>query len=651
MVDGMVDGRVDGHLEKDLLVESVYDPVSRRNLTLDEAVARGIVNLERGVYVHPDTNEKLSVEDAIQRGYLSVRLAPPGSKDVDSSRLLGRRLMAVNSEGVGDFEKMVTRKADVFAAPLQVSITEKLRNRKELEKKYVTDPVSGKKLTVTEALRSGLLTLDPLSFVLPDGSKCTVFEAAQKGLIDASTLSEIAMLLEPYSLQRYISEGTIDANRGQYVDPVTGERMSLAEAISRGKLDPEGVFFVDNLGRSVLSLSTAIKNKKFDAESGCFIDPLTGKKLTIAEAILRGLISADVNAEEMSSRLSSAKVLGALFESKVGGIKDPRTGEEISLEDAVLDGILDVEKAEFVHPGTKQRMPLSEAVARGLLSPETAKKVLEAMSHSSLEDLITQKRIDLATGRFIDPETKRRITIKEAIEKGLLDPGSVFLVNPSDNLPVSLSTLIRDGKFNPETGKFRDASTGLEVSIATAVKQGTIATRFEADDLLDGKRALKDLLEGRKVSQNSAMFVLPNGDVIPLKEAMANGFLSSEAAVKVDRETGNVVLADGSEAVVQALIDTKSHLDFVNGVESQIAQQEPVTDDAGHLRQLTAVNEVSYSLQQYSCDSLAGGGHDVMSSYIGKAIRAEIVLRFASHAHIANSSSSEYTDCTLLVGS
>ena len=40
-----------------------------------------------------------------------------------------------------------------------------------------------------------------------------------------------------------------------------------------------------------------------------------------------------------------------------------------------------------------------------------------------------------------------------------------------------------------------------------------------------------------------------------------------------------------------------------------------------------------------------------MSSYIGEAIRAEIVLRFASRAHIANSSSSEYTDCTLLVGS
>lgn len=51
------------------------------------------------------------------------------------------------------------------------------------------------------------------------------------------------------------------------------------------------------------------------------------------------------------------------------------------------------------------------------------------------------------------------------------------------------------------------------------------------------------------------------------------------------------MLADGSDVVVQALLDTKSSLDGVNEIESHVAGQEPVSDDAEQLRQLLALNE------------------------------------------------------------
>lgn len=579
------DGLVNGEAGKDLLVEGVYDPLSRKTLTLNEAVGRGVIDLERGAYFNPVTKDGMSIEEAIQRGYLSVRLADPNARDSPYSPLLGRRMTAVNGRGVGDFEQMVARKSDILMAPMRVSIEQKVRGLKELEARHVRDPSTGKKLTVAEAMDSGLLSLDPLGFTLPDGKKCTIFEAAQQGLIDPQTTKEILKLLEPHRLERYISDGVIDAARGQYVDPTTGERMSLAEAVSRGKLDAGNIFYTDNLGQSVISLKMAAANNRFDLETGQVIDPLTGKKLTLAEAIGRNLINPDVDVEEMSARLSSAKALDSLFKSNVRGIKNPQTGQEISLEDAVYEGILDATKAEFVHPVTKKRIPLTEAAALGLVSPETTKKILDSMSQSSYEDLIARKEIDVATGKFIDPETKRKISMKEAIAKGYLDPGSIYLFDISENRPVSLSTLIAQGKFNPETGKFRDPSSGSEMSVTAAVKQGTVATRFGAEDVVDGKKALQDLLDSRKLSQNSAMFVLPSGDLVPLKEALANGLVSSETAVKLDQKTGNVVLADGSDAVVQALTDTNSRLKFVNEIESQISRQPPVSDNVNDLRQ------------------------------------------------------------------
>ena len=81
--------------DNDLIVEEIRDPRTGKLLTLEEAIKRGIVDLENGVYRDPRTGKKISLVEAIQRGDLKVRLADPVN-DMDNGNRLNFRVLKMN---------------------------------------------------------------------------------------------------------------------------------------------------------------------------------------------------------------------------------------------------------------------------------------------------------------------------------------------------------------------------------------------------------------------------------------------------------------------------------------------------------------------------------------------------------------------------
>merc|ERR1712106_736903 len=129
------------------------------------------------------------------------------------------------------------------------------------------------------------------------------------------------------------------------------------------------------------------------------------------------------------------------------GIFDPITGQTLSLEEAIRCGLLDTGAGEFVDPKSGQRYPFSEAVTKGLISPQLA----ETLSSNC--------------GIF-DPKSGRQLTLLEAIDKELFDPKEKTFVDPKTGKPVTVNEAVKLGFILQEKQavqeKFRQASENID---------------------------------------------------------------------------------------------------------------------------------------------------------------------------------------------
>jgi hypothetical protein len=58
--------------ENKFVITSVIDPLRKTELNIDQAVTRGLFDINSGMYVHPSTKEKLTMVDAIDQGLIKI---------------------------------------------------------------------------------------------------------------------------------------------------------------------------------------------------------------------------------------------------------------------------------------------------------------------------------------------------------------------------------------------------------------------------------------------------------------------------------------------------------------------------------------------------------------------------------------------------
>ena len=120
----------------------------------------------------------------------------------------------------------------------------------------------------------------------------------------------------------------------------------------------------------------------------------------------------------------------------------------------MFPGILDVSNIQHINTGDEVQAAqnLPEAIANGDISESTARDLLNAFSKMTLGQILDSKLIDPNTGKYIHPETKRRMTIKEAIDQGFIQPSVIFFEDTANDRIASLQSFIDDGRFNPTYG-------------------------------------------------------------------------------------------------------------------------------------------------------------------------------------------------------
>ena len=323
----------------------------------------------------------------------------------------------------------------------------------------VINPATGRKLSLEQAIKSGLLDIRSGKFVHPQrGSRMSLTEAADEGWIEPGLVKQLQQkcdIRDPstgreLSILDAMKKGLFDPMTGEITDLRTGRKLTLKEAVDQRLLSRDAATTL-----SYLSITTSSKSRTHGFyEVGSMKD--TGVTLTLADALEKGLYNPrtgkfvdPVSKEEITIQDAMRR---GLLDPYAKDIVHPVTGEKLSLEDAISQGVVDPKSGQYVDPRSGRRVTLDEATSRSLL--------LKPISlHSALTEGLVDDR-----GLIKDIRTGRKLTLTEAIEKGILDTDIKCILDPRTNELLSLEEAMERGLINPR-GEYVDPHTGRRMSI------------------------------------------------------------------------------------------------------------------------------------------------------------------------------------------
>ncbi|NXS50302.1 MACF1 factor, partial [Balaeniceps rex] len=389
-----------------------------------------------------------------------------------------------------------------------------------------------------------------ISGVLDPGNNFvySVKDAAAIGLLDKETAMRI---LEG----QVVTGGIVDLKRGK--------KISVTLASNLGLIEPTGQ-------NELVKLEKASKGKGADevtrqklislqAETSGIVDPKTKQPLPVAQSVEKGLLKKEEAFQLLTKQVAD------------GGIIHHVSGMRLSVNSAMKHGLINQElcneltKAEsvflqdYVHPVTKEKLPLPQAVSLGLVSLDFQRKVQE---------------IQAGSGSVFDPASGRRLALGQAVKEGLL-PEQVMekvlsssemkdgIVDPETCMIVPYSEFLKKCKIDIESGQrylevhpfraIKDEVTGNQLTCAEAVRLGKV-------DPLPALRLLQAQADSGGVVEGTV------SKRLSLRAAVERGLLDEEMAKLIatnQMRTGGIVDASGGkrltlkEAVEKELISQK----------------------------------------------------------------------------------------------
>uniref|UniRef100_A0A669PL31 Microtubule actin crosslinking factor 1 n=1 Tax=Phasianus colchicus TaxID=9054 RepID=A0A669PL31_PHACC len=399
-----------------------------------------------------------------------------------------------------------------------------------------------------EQLLQKVLTSDKaISGVLDPGNNFvySVKDAAAIGLLDKETAMR---LLEG----QVVTGGIVDLKRGKKVSVTLASNLGLIEPASQKELVK---LEKASKGKST-DEATRQKLLSLQAETSGIVDPKTKQPLTVAQSVERGLLE-----REKAFQLLTRQIAG-------GGILHHASGMRLSVSDARKHGLIDgdlwneLTQAEGVclqectHPVTKEKLPLPQAVAAGIVSPEFQRKVQE---------------IQARAGSVIDPSSGQRMALSRAAQEGLLPQEVVEkalsspelkhgIVDPESCMVVPYAEMVKKCKIDVESGQrylevhpfraVRDEASGRALTCAEALRRGR-ADPLPTLRLLQGQADSGGFVEGAVSSRLSLQAALQRG-LLDQEMAAVIGSRQLRAGGIVDAGSGKRLALE--EAVEKGLV-------------------------------------------------------------------------------------------------
>ena len=297
----------------------VYDPLKNDEISIKEAIARGLLDRQKGLYVHPLTKEAFSISDAINKGVIRAKTltTPPLPSDT---------------------------------LPFQTLVSS---NRFEENKTYTIcgaiDPRTNQKIGLSQALRDGVIDAKSGNYVNILTGEIVPINSA----IDA----KLVLTESPHQ------------NGDAPLKPALKEAKTRPLKREVKTLNIESVKDLKS-GRNV-GVHEAIKAGLLDRQSLNYNNPLSGESISLNKAYEKGYIighyAPDTYIQQQRYVDQTEKEEKTYY---IIDLLDPSAGRRLSLDQAIQVGLFDQIRGVYIHPGTKEVISIGDAVRKGLINAQ-----------------------------------------------------------------------------------------------------------------------------------------------------------------------------------------------------------------------------------------------------------------------------------------
>ncbi|KRY19171.1 Plectin [Trichinella patagoniensis] len=331
---------------------------------------------------------------------------------------------------------------------------------------FHVDPLTKERRSLQAAIDADLVLVEPES--LPDTRQST--KVIQFGL-GASRGGAVLSFNPTGTSTREESElgWSFNSTTGEVVDEQTGERFSLDEALRRGKVAEEDFRVVDALTERELTFSDAEKWGVIESTSKMYVNKRDARVCSLQEAAKQGLLFYVLGMPQYARDTVETRVRRQsrrVVSNKESALAGPAAFVDYSLQKVIDLGWYDSTSGLFTHPDTKKQMSLRQAIIRGLFNPyECSIRHPATGERMALLDAIQVGLIDADRGLVVDSRSGRTYDLRQACQEGIICSGVV---------PQSLEAAIACGRLDLSAGtvSFPDGRTAL--SLHDAVASGVI---------------------------------------------------------------------------------------------------------------------------------------------------------------------------------
>ena len=378
--------------------------------TMDQLLEYDYYDKNSGMVLSQNKDYSVSLLEAIEKGWVckdSVELY-----DATSSKII--KLLDASSKGIIDLDN-----GNIIDSEKNVLLSFKDSINRALDLKlhdevFSSDSVPIASMTLCEAMKNNLFSLESKLFEFSDKNKFSLKKALEKNFLNSSS----TMVKDPSTGQRVpfdllVSLGLIDLENAVIKDS-EGKKIPLNIAYSKN------IIFTSDSIQKPVSLMKLFEDGYYHPEMNMFFDMESKKYIKLGEAIDKKILDSK---SVLFYGLNSNEVLG--------------------LNDAFKSGLIDRNTGL-----TKNGLKLIDAYETNqiIIKPITVIKAIEL-------NLLNE-----TTGKFLDPSFRKFFTLEQCLKEGLLDPQST-IINPSTNKPILLLQAIQEGIIDGKTGTVVNTST------------------------------------------------------------------------------------------------------------------------------------------------------------------------------------------------
>lgn len=404
----------------------------------------------------------------------------------------------------------------------------------------IRHPDTGQDLTLLEAIQIGLYNPDSRQLCdIHTGEVLGLYESRNicPSEIQVKLIKQGILKLPPMSLQHAIEQNRLNTETGEFTGKFSGEVMSLQDALYN-----EYIQLSDHSPTIAVSLSDAIENGFIDAYSGKFVDRSSGEEFDLRQAL-----SSD----------------NKLLNEKIHEFVNTDTKRRITLLEALPLKAINLRENNFTDLVSRQSLTLRQAFDSHFISkPMTLTEAAEqniidhfhrfndkgTQNRWTLLEAIANHVIDPDVRHIVDPEEQDVINIREALERGLLDPQGKINLNKQQK-SIDINSALHEGLLTKrvrhtifDVKGIRDTKTGLNLSFNEAVEAGALIV--PAERLVDLQTNQGTLLSNAtdqiidpmlKEFLTSPTGIKEGSQDLTLIRAVAKGFIDSAKGVIIHR--------------------------------------------------------------------------------------------------------------------